>query len=121
MTRSIPLFRGNERVLTFDLGSSGFKQIPRSHPLSYQRLSVVGTNGSGKTTFAGKTSNIIHAPHIELDALHWEPNWVEAPNDLFQERVKQPFQGATGGVDANYHQARDIALIRPATAARLAL
>ena len=102
-------------MLTFDLGSSGFKQIPRSHPLSYQRLSVVGTIGSGKTTFARKTSNIIHAPHIELDALHWELNWVEAPNDLFQERVKQSLQGDSWVVDGNYHQVRDIVWSRADT------
>ena len=95
-------------MLTTDSGSSGFKQIPRSHPLSYQRISVVGTIGSGKTTFARKTSKLLHAPHIELDALHWEPNWVEAPNDLFRERVKQSLQGESWVVDGNYHQVRDI-------------
>src|SRR3989442_11502011 len=115
MTRSIPLFRGNERVLTFDLGSSGFKQIPRSHRLSYQRLSVVGTIGSGKTTFARKTSKLIDAPHIELDSLHWEPNWVEAPNDLFRERVKQSLQGDAWVVDGNYHQVRDLVWSRADT------
>jgi len=95
-------------VLAFDSGSSGFKQIPRSHRLSYQRISVVGTIGSGKTSFARKTSKLLDAPHIELDALHWEPNWVEAPNDLFRERVKQSLQGDSWVADGNYHQARDI-------------
>jgi adenylate kinase family enzyme len=95
-------------VLTLDSGSSGFKQIPRSPRLSYQRISVVGTIGSGKTTFARKTSQLLDAPHIELDALHWEPNWVEAPNDLFRERVKESLQGDSWVVDGNYHQVRDI-------------
>ncbi len=95
-------------MLTFDSRSSGFKQIPRSHRLSYQRISVVGTIGAGKTTFARKTSKLLDAPHIELDALHWEPNWIEAPNDLFRERVKQSLQGESWVVDGNYHQVRDI-------------
>ena len=95
-------------MLTFDSRSSGFKQIPRSHQLSYQRISVVGTIGSGKTTFAHKTSRLLDAPHVELDALHWEPNWVEAPNDLFRERVKQSLQGDSWIADGNYHQVRDI-------------
>ena len=93
---------------TFDSGSSGFKQIPRSQQLSHQRISVVGTIGSGKTTFARKTSQLLDAPHVELDALHWEPNWVEAPNDLFRERVKRSLQGDSWVVDGNYHQVRDI-------------
>ncbi len=102
-------------MLTLDSGSSGFKQIPRSHRLSYQRISVVGTIGSGKTTFARKTSRLLDAPHIELDALHWEPNWVEAPNDLFRERVKQSLQGDSWVADGNYHQVRDLVWSRADT------
>jgi adenylate kinase family enzyme len=102
-------------VLTFDSRSSGFKQIPRSHQLSPQRISVVGTIGSGKTTFARKTSRLLSAPHIELDALHWEPNWIEAPNELFRERVKQSLQGDSWVADGNYHQVRDIVWSRANT------
>jgi len=102
-------------VLTIDSGSSGFKQIPRSHPLSYRRISVVGTIGSGKTTFAHKTSKLLSASHIELDALHWEPNWVETPNDLFRERVKQSLQGDSWVADGNYHQVRDVVWSRADT------
>ncbi|HEV2120322.1 MAG TPA: adenylate kinase [Candidatus Bathyarchaeia archaeon] len=95
-------------MLTLDSQSSGFKQIPSSQQDSHRRISVVGTIGSGKTTFARKTSRILDAPHIELDALHWEPNWVEAPNDLFRERVTRSLQGDSWVVDGNYHQVRDI-------------
>ena len=43
-----------------------------------QRLVVVGTSGSGKTTVAGQLALILGVPHIELDSLHWEPDWTEA-------------------------------------------
>ena len=102
-------------MLTFDSRSSGFKQIPRSHQFSHRRISVVGTIGSGKTTFANKSAHLLDVPHIELDALHWEPNWVEAPNDLFRERVKQSLQGDSWVVDGNYHQVRDIVWSRADT------
>ncbi|WP_228014589.1 hypothetical protein [Fortiea sp. LEGE XX443] len=26
-------------------------------------------------------------PHVELDYLHWEPNWVEVPNDVMRDRT----------------------------------
>jgi len=91
------------------------KQIPRSDQLSYRRISVVGTIGSGKTTFASKSAQLLDVPHIELDALHWEPNWVEAPNDLFRQRVKQSLQGDSWVVDGNYHQVRDIVWSRADT------
>jgi len=95
-------------VLTFDSDSSEFKQIPRSQRLSHRRISVVGTIGSGKTTFARKTSQLLSVPHVELDALHWEPNWVEASNNLFRERIKQSLLGNSWVADGNYHQVRDI-------------
>ena len=102
-------------MLTLDSPSSGFKQIPRSQQLLHRRISVVGTIGSGKTTFARKTSQLLDVPHIELDALHWEPNWVEAPSDVFRERVKQSLQRDSWIVDGNYHQVRDIVWSRADT------
>ena len=102
-------------MLTLDSRCSESKQIPRWQPLSYRRISVVGTIGSGKTTFARKTSQLLDSPHIELDALNWEPNWIEAPNDLFRERVKQSVQGDCWVVDGNYHQVRDIVWSRADT------
>jgi len=76
---------------------------------------VVGTIGSGKTTFARKASVILEVPHIELDSLHWEPNWVAAPDDIFRERVKQSLQSDSWVVDGNYHQVRDIVWSRADT------
>ena len=90
-----------------DSSINEFKQIPRS-PLSQRRISVVGTIGSGKSTFARKASKILNAPYVELDALHWEPNWVETPNEVFRDRVRQSLQGKSWVVDGNYHQVRDI-------------
>jgi adenylate kinase family enzyme len=85
-----------------------FRQLSGTGESGHQRISVVGTLGSGKTTFARKASLIINAPHVELDRLHWEPNWVEAPEDVFRERVRQSLQGDSWVADGNYHQVRDI-------------
>jgi adenylate kinase family enzyme len=91
------------------------KQIQGTGESRHQRISVVGTLGSGKTTFARKASGIINAPHIELDRLHWERNWVEAPNDVFRERVRHSLQGKSWVADGNYHQVRDIVWSRANT------
>lgn len=73
-----------------------------------QRISVVGTSGSGKTTLAKQISQLLTIPDIELDYLHWEPNWVEVPNDVMRQRVSQALSGNSWVVDGNYSIVRDI-------------
>lgn len=46
-------------------------QITQPHA---QRIVVIGSTGSGKTTLANQLAHTLNLPHIELDALHWEPN-----------------------------------------------
>src|SRR5262245_15322132 len=70
------------------------------------RISVVGTSGSGKTTFANKLAGILRIPHVELDALHWESDWVEAPRDVFRSRVREAVQADRWVVDGNYSKGR---------------
>ena len=73
-----------------------------------RRIAVVGSSGSGKTTLASQISNRLGVPRIELDALHWEPNWKEAPTDIFRERVSLALRGDDWVIDGNYGKARDI-------------
>ena len=80
-----------------------------SHILSdARRIIVVGTTGSGKTTLARQLSQILNSKLVELDALHWEPNWTEAPDELFRQRIDEALQGERWVVDGNYSVARDV-------------
>jgi hypothetical protein len=73
------------------------------------RISVIGTSGSGKTTFAGKLAEVLRIPHVELDALHWEADWEPAPRDLFRSRVREAVGAERWVVDGNYSKsARDL-------------
>lgn len=73
-----------------------------------QRISVVGTSGSGKTTLARQVSQILSIPHIELDTLHWEPNWVEVPDEVMRSRAIEALSFDSWVVDGNYSEVRDI-------------
>jgi adenylate kinase family enzyme len=75
---------------------------------SSKRIVVIGPTSSGKSTLAGQLAKKIGANFIELDALHWEPNWVEAPNEVFRERVQTAIKSANWVVAGNYHIVRDI-------------
>ncbi|MBL8770545.1 MAG: hypothetical protein JNK30_04120 [Phenylobacterium sp.] len=40
------------------------------------RIGVIGTSGSGKTTFARQLAAAMGVRHIDLDAVTWQPGWV---------------------------------------------
>jgi len=69
------------------------------------RIVVVGTSGAGKTTLAKNIAAALAIPHIELDALHWDPDWrglsVTDP-DEFIRRVAAATAGDAWVVDGNY-------------------
>ena len=72
------------------------------------RILVVGSSGSGKTTLAGQLTARLGIPHVELDALHWEAGWIEAPDALMRERVAAALAGPGWVIDGNYSQVRDL-------------
>jgi adenylate kinase family enzyme len=74
----------------------------------YRRVNVVGGSASGKTTFARRLAERLAVPHVELDALHWEADWTEAPNEVLRQRVTRATAGDAWVVDGNYSAVRDI-------------
>jgi energy-coupling factor transporter ATP-binding protein EcfA2 len=67
-----------------------------------RRVSVVGSTGSGKTTFARELAALLGVPHVELDALSWRPSWTMVPAPAFQARVAEATSGDAWVVDGNY-------------------
>jgi adenylate kinase family enzyme len=79
------------------------------------RAAVVGSSGSGKTTFARALADRLGSRHVELDALHWEPNWMMAELDVFRARVAEATAGAAWVADGSYSKVRDIVWARADT------
>jgi adenylate kinase family enzyme len=73
-----------------------------------KRIHVIGTSGSGKTTYARRIADRLRIPHVELDALFWQPNWTESPVDEFREKVREALKGDAWTVDGNYSKVQDI-------------
>jgi adenylate kinase family enzyme len=73
-----------------------------------QRIVIVGTSGSGKTTLAQQIAQCLDIPHVELDALHWEPNWQEASDQVFRDRTSTALSGSAWVVDGNYSKIMDL-------------
>jgi adenylate kinase family enzyme len=74
------------------------------------RIVVVGTSGAGKTTLARRVAALLMLPHIELDAINWQPGWRDLTRhdpEEFVRRVDEATQAAAWVVDGNYGPVRD--------------
>jgi adenylate kinase family enzyme len=80
-----------------------------------RRVNVIGTSGSGKTTTGAELARRLGVPHIEVDALSWEPNWVMAPTEVLRERVAAAIAADAWVVDGNYTASRDLVWARADT------
>jgi adenylate kinase family enzyme len=69
-----------------------------------KRVAVIGPSCSGKSTTARRLSAILGVPYVELDALHHDAGWTEAPAELLETRVRAALDAAPDGwvVDGNY-------------------
>lgn len=80
--------------------------------LQMQRVVVIGTSCSGKTTFARNLAHKWNVPHIELDAVHWQPNWTPIPRDEFRAQAQEAVAPKAWVLDGNYSAVRDIVWAR---------
>ena len=77
-------------------------------PFPYHRIIVIGTTGSGKSTLAEKLARRLNLKFIELDALHWLPDWQHVTDEEFRLRVDEATRADSWVVAGNYGMARDI-------------
>ena len=81
-----------------------------------QRVVVLGTAGSGKTTLARDLAQRLNVPHIELDALYWGENWTATEKPVFRQRVERAIAQDGWALCGNYSSVRDLTLARADTA-----
>src|SRR5450755_2492300 len=67
-----------------------------------QRILVMGSSGSGKSTFAQRLSAITGIPMVSLDALYWKPGWVASDDAEFDVRVTDAAHQPRWIIDGNY-------------------
>jgi adenylate kinase family enzyme len=67
-----------------------------------QRILVMGSSGSGKSTFARRLSEVTGVPFVSLDALFWKPGWQPSEEAAFEARVDAAARQPLWIIDGNY-------------------
>jgi len=73
-----------------------------------ERIVIVGSSSSGKTTLGALLSEKLSIEHKELDFFFWRPNWQESALEEFRERVDSFTQNDKWIVDGNFLRVKDL-------------
>lgn len=73
-----------------------------------KRINVIGSSGSGKSTFSRKLSEKINYPYLEMDSMFWQSNWVESSNEEFFTKLTEQTSQPTWVLDGNYNRTASI-------------
>jgi adenylate kinase family enzyme len=80
-----------------------------------ERVVIIGTSCSGKSHLGKILARKYQAPHIELDDLHWLPDWQERPDKEFISLVKGRVALDKWIIDGNYSVVRQFVWLRATT------
>ena len=73
-----------------------------------KKIVIVGSSGSGKTTFAGMLSKKLNIKHYEIDEMFWKPNWIQTGEEEFRELVSNAVSNDEWIIDGNYKRNQDL-------------
>lgn len=76
------------------------------------RVMIIGSAGSGKSTLTQKLSNILALPVIHLDKYYWKPNWIPTPNEEWDQVVNEFTMKEQWIMDGNYSRTIDLRISR---------
>lgn len=72
------------------------------------RINVIGTSGSGKSTFSRELANRLNLPYIEMDALYWKDDWKFANDEELMENIRKITESEKWLLDGNYNRTQPI-------------
>ncbi|WP_161980277.1 AAA family ATPase [Streptococcus sp. S784/96/1] len=78
----------------------------------YQRIMIIGSPGSGKSTFAQVLAQELKLPLIHLDMLNWIDDKETVSTEVFLERLDKAVAGNSWIIDGNYGNSMVVRLKR---------
>jgi len=66
------------------------------------KINIIGTSGSGKTTFGRKLAELLSLPFLEMDAIFWGPGWTFPDDKELFSKLTSALKGENWVLDGNY-------------------
>ncbi len=76
----------------------------------FEKIMVIGSPGSGKTTFSLELSEILDIPVTHLDRLFWRDNWVSVDDTEFDRQLTDEVCKNKWIIDGNYDRTINVRL-----------
>lgn len=73
-----------------------------------KKINVIGTTGSGKSTFSQQLAEKIDCPYIQMDQLFWKRNWIESTDAEFIPKIQVAISDDSWVLDGNYSRTNDV-------------
>ncbi|WP_411846105.1 hypothetical protein AAFN60_21660 [Roseibacillus persicicus] len=70
-----------------------------------QRVLIIGSTNAGKSTLGTRLAEDLNLPHVDLDALNWQKDWVglhQSDPERFREKIRAATAGDSWVVTGNY-------------------
>lgn len=80
-----------------------------------KRIAIIGPSGAGKSTLARMLGEKTGLPVCHIDALHWQPGWVESTREETYRKVAQVVAEEEWITDGNYSTSFDVRMARADT------
>jgi adenylate kinase family enzyme len=80
--------------------------------LSANRILVIGSGASGKTTFSLRLSEQTGLPLHHLDALYWSTGWQSSERNAWRAKVNELVRAERWIIDGSYGDSLDIRMPR---------
>ena len=76
----------------------------------YQRILIIGSGGSGKSTLTEKLSPLTNLPAVHLDALYWRENWQHVETEEFDRLLEAQLSKEKWILDGNFNRTLEMRL-----------
>ena len=74
----------------------------KSQFLYANKIMVIGSGGSGKSTASMRLGELLQLPVVHLDALFWNPGWVRTEKELWASKIRELCSNPKWIMDGNY-------------------